>query len=263
MSSEKEHQLLRQVQSHPSNNQSHSSLPDTRYQKFLLSFKNFCEKQLSPGSKVTAWASKLYNEAKVGKSLNQLLPDKQPDPQRLYFNILIAVLAVIFIFSINVLPDTLKEIDQLKNDLSEQAKIIEIEEKNKAFLDRLEKNNNALQEKMNMVDEAVPKGDERAENIISSLEVMAFQNQVAINSIGISRLSDSQFYYDDLVGVVEPFEYSFSVKSSLFNVLSFIQSLRNSLRMMDVMAMEISQDQETGEYQASFSVLAYHLIQYN
>lgn len=259
MSSEKEHPLLKNFENRNSKIENFES-PKNWQQKMLGPIKHFCEKQLSPGSVVTRWVSNSYDQAAQEKSFKEIMPKKGGDPQDLYHFILSAVLTLILIFSFFVFPGMLKEIDQLQNDLEEQAQVIEVETKNKEYLDRLEKENNILQEKINTVDEALPHSDERAERMISDLELIARQNNIGLDSISINEVSDSQFYNDDLAGTVRPYEYNFSVESSLSNITGLVQTLRNSLRIMDIMTIDIERGEDA--YTANISLFAYHLIEY-
>jgi len=151
----------------------------------------------------------------------------------------------------------LDEIDQFQNDLKEQAQVIEMERANLQSLKKLESGHQALQENLQMIYTALPSKDEESEAMMGMLEDMATKNRLVIQSMGIRKVSQSQLNYQALHGVVDVYEYGFTLESDLPNILSFLTSLRNSMRLIDVMAMEIEEGQEG--YRASFLLHSYHL----
>lgn len=226
---------------------------DKIHDKFL----KFCERKLGKDSKVTKFIANLETGSSnnVLDTLSQIKKEKS-SIERINLGLTIALI-IILIFSWKVGVPMLKEIDQVGNDIEEQKQVIKMEEQNNIFLERLAKDRNALVENLYKVYAAVPNADEKAEEIISMLEDMAGKNRMVLEAIGIRLVPESQFYYDDLLGVVDVYEYTFSVESNLPNILSFIRSLRNSLRLIDIMAMEIEEGK--GVYRANFSVFTYHL----
>lgn len=172
--------------------------------------------------------------------------------------VLMLALIVILYFSWKNDPALFGKVKQFRNDLKEQQQVVEMEKKNNAFLEKLANDRNRLTQNIHTVYSAVPNADEKAEEVIAMLEDMAAKNRMVINAIGIRPVTDTQFYYDDLVGLVQPYEYSFAVESGLPNILSFIGSLRSSLRLMDIMSMEIEEGKDT--YKASFTVFAYNIL---
>lgn len=217
----------------------------------------FCERKFGKDSKITKFIANMETGSSdnVLDTLSQIKKEKS-SIERINLGLTIALI-VILIFSWKVGIPMLKDIDQIKNDIREQKQVIQMEEQNNIFLEKLAEDRNALVEKLYKVYAAVPNADEKAEEIISMLEDMAGKNRMVLEAIGIRLLPESQFYYDDLVGVVDVYEYTFSVESNLPNILSFIRSLRNSLRLMDVMAMEIEEGKDA--YRANFSIFTYHL----
>lgn len=196
---------------------------------------------------------------KKDSSLDMLTQLKQKNSNTDQLNLvltLILALTLVFVWK-KGLP-LLNDIDQLKNDLVEQEQVIKMEEQNTAFLNKIQQDRNTLQENLNRVYAALPRSDERAEEIISMLEDVGRQNNILIDSITIRRLPESQLNYDDLWGVVDVYEYAFSVESSLPHILSFIGSLRSSLRIMDIMSLEIEEGTEL--YRGNFTLHAYHLV---
>ena len=167
--------------------------------------------------------------------------------------LLIAVMVVVWTWGLPMLV----EADQLKNDLKEQKQVIEIEKKNNDFLEKWAMDTQKLDEGIRKVYSAIPDSDEKAEEVISMLEDMASGNRMVIDAIGIRKLSESQMYYDKLIGVVDIYEYTFTLESTLPNILSFIGALRKSLRLMDIVSMEI--EESKGMYRASFLLNSYHL----
>lgn len=151
----------------------------------------------------------------------------------------------------------LAEADQLRNDLIEQAQVIEVEKMNNESLEKWAIDRVKLEEGIHTVYAAIPDADEKAEEVIAMLEDVARMNSMVVDAIGIRKMSESQVYYDDLIGVVDIYEYTFTLESTLPNILSFIGSLRQSLRLMDIMAMEIEENK--GLYRASFLLNAYHI----
>lgn len=151
---------------------------------------------------------------------------------------------------------TLAKIDQLQNDLKEQAQVIHMEKSNQTALTRLTKDQTALAERIQKINQVLSEGDEGSEAVISMFEDMAVHNRVMIDSIGIRALSDSQIFNESFQGTIGIYEYTFGIESDLPNVLSFIASLRSSLRLMDLMAMQI--EEKEGVYRANFVVNVYH-----
>lgn len=174
------------------------------------------------------------------------------------FELVVLILLVLTLFFMwTKAPTTLAHIDQLSNDLSEQLQLIEVEKKNNQFLEELD--DAELNQNLRKVYSALPIADEQSEAVVSMLESMARQNQMVIESISIRELPVSQFYYDDLVDVVQPYEYNFSIEhSSLNNITSFLNSLRHSLRIMDIMSIDIEEGRDS--FKASLSVYAYHIL---
>lgn len=204
---------------------------------------------------------KFLKEVEPGKKDHTLdvlvqLKDVNQSQERTQILLLI-VLILLLVFVWKTLPAKLNQIDQLKNDLSEQAQVIKMEEQNNEFLQKVAADENGLQEHIHKVYAAVPDGDEKAEEVISMLEDIAAKNQIVIDAIGIRKLSDSQIDYNDLVGVVDIYEYTFTFENDLPHILSFIAALRNSLRLMDVMTLQIEEG-KTG-YRASFTIHTYNL----
>jgi len=168
------------------------------------------------------------------------------------------LLVLVLFFSWKQVPRLLAQADQLHNDLSEQTQVIEMENKNNEFLKKLDTDRNTLVKNINTVYSAVPDADEKAEEIIAMFEDVGYKNRMTIDAIGIRELPETQFFYDDLVGVVQVYEYNFAVESGLPNILSFMESIRKSLRLMDIMSMDIEEGKD-GLYKATFSVYTYHL----
>jgi hypothetical protein len=166
-------------------------------------------------------------------------------------------LIIIMVIAWQNAPAKIKQIHQLKNDITEQAQVIEMEKKNNAYLAKLQQDRGRLEENLKRVYSAVPEQDEKAEEVIAMLESIAQTAGVRLDSIGIREVPESQFMYDDLVGVVQPFEYTFAVESNLQNILSLIDGLRRSFRLMDVMTLEIQEGK--GAYKAAFTLMAYNL----
>jgi len=223
-------------------------------------FKEFCERKLGKQSFITRFVSKISLELVEDGGLDELTQLRKNKSRIDQINLILTIVLIIVIFiSFKGGKGLFVKIDQLKNDISEQSQVIKMEEQNNLFLDKLEEDRTGLTEKLNKVYAAVPSSDEKAEEIISMLEDVGAKNRIIIDSIGIRKLPESQFYYDDLWGVADVYEYTFSVQSGLPNILSFIGSLRSSLRLMDIMTLEIEEGK--GVYKANFSLYAYHLVE--
>lgn len=169
---------------------------------------------------------------------------------------LTAILIVMLLVAWQWGLSTLEKVDQLQNDLKEQAQVIQMEKSNQTALTRLAKDQTALAERIQKINQVLSEGDEGSEAVISMLEDMAVHNRVVIDSIGIRALSDSQISNESFQGAIGVYEYTFGIESDLPNVLSFIASLRSSLRLMDLMAMQI--EEKDGVYRANFVVNVYH-----
>ena len=169
------------------------------------------------------------------------------------------VLLMTLIFSWKTIPPMLANADQLRNDLLEQNKIIEMEEKNNKSLKEFDNKRNELQRNINIVYSVIPSADEKAEEIISMLETIGSKCRITFDSIGIRKIPETQFFYDDLLDVVQPFEYTLSIESGLPNILSFMELIRSSLRLMDIMSIEI-EEAKGGNYKATMSIYTYHNI---
>ncbi len=219
---------------------------------------SFCEKKLGSDSRITKFILKLKPDAS-SNVLDALTHIKRRNSATERTNLILTIVLIIVLLVIWKNGSAFFEkIDQLKNDISEQELVIQMEEQNNVFLEKLDKDRVALAEKINIVYSAVPSADEKAEEIISMIESMAKNSSVIVNSIGIRLVPETQFYYDELLGVADVYEYSFSVESSLAQVMGFIESIRRSQRIMDIMTLEIEEGQ--GIYKGNFSVYAYHLI---
>lgn len=219
---------------------------------------SFCEKKLGSDSRITKFILKMKPDAS-SDVLDALTHIKRRNSSTERTNLILTIILIIILLVVWRKGSAFfKKIDQLKNNISEQELVIQMEEQNNVFLEKLDKDRVALAEKINTVYSAVPSADEKAEEIISMLESMARKNGVNINAIGIRLVPETQFYYDELLGIADVYEYSFSVESSLDQVVSFIESLRGSRRIMDIMTLEIEEGQDI--YKGNFSIYAYHLI---
>lgn len=210
---------------------------------------------------INSWPYRFLKKVEPGKKddaldvLTQLKDSNQAEDrlQLLLMIILILVLVVVF----KTVPAKMNQIDQLKNDITEQAQVIKMEEQNNEFLQKVAADENGLQERIHKVYAAVPDADEKAEEVIAMLEDIAAKNRIVIDAIGIRKVSESQLNYDDLIGVVDVYEYTFTLENNLPHILSFVGTLRNSLRLMDIMTLEIEEG-KTG-YRASFTLHTYNL----
>lgn len=220
----------------------------------------FCDKKWGKNSKASTALRNLEKSIQEDKNLDGLTGLKQKKSQTDNLNL---VLTLVLVFTLLLVWKRgfplLNEIDQLKNDIQEQAQVMQMEEQNMAFLQKIQEDRNGLQLNLNKVYAAIPEGDEQAEGIISMLEDMGQDNSIIIDSISIRKLPESQLNYDDLWGVVDVYEYSFSVESGLPQILNFIAALRSSLRIMDVMSLDIEEG-KNGSYRGNFSLHAYHLV---
>jgi len=178
-------------------------------------------------------------------------------------NLALTILLIIVLISLwKTIPSLLADADQLRNDLLEQKQVIEMEEKNNKSLRDFDNKRNELQKNINIVYSVVPSSDEKAEEIISMLETIGAKCRIAFDSIGIRKIPETQFFYDDLVGVVQPYEYTISIESGLPNILSFVELIRSSLRLMDIMSIEIEEG-KNNQFKASFSIYAYNNVDNN
>jgi len=184
------------------------------------------------------------------------LKDNNQSQDRLQLLVMI-ILILVLVGVWKSVPPALAKIDQLKNDLSEQEQVIKMEEQNNQFLTKLAEDQTGLTERIHKVYSAVPDSDEKAEEVIAMLEDIAAKNRIIIDAIGIRKVTESQVTYDDLNGVVDVYEYTFTMENNLPHILSFIGALRNSLRLMDIMTLEISEG-KTG-YKGSFTLHTYNL----
>lgn len=226
---------------------------------FIKKFHDFVEGKFGPDHRITAWIKKIKipsSQENVLDSLSQLKQERSHE-DALGLALAMGLIIVLFLIWKNG-PVLLHDIDQYKNDVQEQKQVIKMEEQNNDFLQRLDSDRNTLGKNLNQVYSAVAGGDERAEEVIAMLEDAARKNRMIIESISIREVSENQFYYDDLQGIVQPYEYAFSVEGPLPNIFSFIGSLRSSLRLMDILSFEMEEGK--GTFKASFSIYAYDLV---
>lgn len=218
----------------------------------------FCERKFGANSRIAKFILKLKpNES--SDVLNNLTNIKRRNSSTERTNLILTIALIIMLLVVWKNGSAFFEkIDQIKNDIGEQELVIQMEEQNNVFLEKLDKDRVALAEKINIVYSAVPSADEKAEEIISMIESMAKDSNVIVNSIGIRLVPETQFYYDELLGVADVYEYSFSVESNLGRIMSLIDIIRKSQRIMDIMTLEIEEGQ--GVYKGNFSIYAYHLI---
>ena len=233
------------------------AIQDDAVMKIYKKVYNFCDKKFGSGSKVTNFIKGLkpIHKENALDSLSHL--KKRRSSEDKISSILTIILIIVLIFMYMNGADLFAKIDQKRNDIKEQDQVIKMEKQNNEFLEKLAKDKNVLIENLYKVYAAVPDADEKSEEIIAMLEDMTMKNRMVIDSIGIRKVPESQFYYDDLFGITEVYEYNFSVESDLPNILSFISSMRTSLRIMDIMTLEIEEGK--GVYKADFSVYVYHL----
>jgi hypothetical protein len=229
------------------------------FSRLTKKFETFCSGKFGTDSGMTKIASKLNTGLKHDTSLDSLSHIKKGKSIWGQVNlILMMILAVILFFAWKQGPGLLKKIDQNKVDFANQAEVIKMEEKNNEYLAKLAQGGNELVKKIETVYSAVPNGDEKVEEVISMLESAASQNRMIIDGISIRKVPASQFYYTDLVDYVQPYEYTFSVQGNLATILSFISSIRSSLRLMDIITLEI--DEGKDNYKANMSIFVYNMI---
>jgi len=199
---------------------------------------------------------------KSGNVLDSLTHIKESRSIFDHINLMLMILLIIILlFGWQVGPALLDEIDQKQVDIKNQAEVIQMEEKNNEYLINLQKGGNELMQKIETVYSAIPNSDEKVEEVISMLEDLANRSSIIINAIGIREVPESQFYYDDLIGYVQPYEYTFSAEASLPRIMRLIKSLRTSFRIMDVITFEI--DKGKDNYKANISLFVYHMIDEN
>ncbi len=217
-----------------------------------------CKKRFGENSKITNFMMGLKTTSSGDDVVDALSRIKKVRSAKDRLN---SALTIALIFSMVLvwqlgLP-MLAEADQLRNDLTEQTQVMEVEKRNNESLDRWAIDKKELEAGIHTVYAAIPDADEKAEEVIAMLEDVARMNNMVIDAIGIRKMSESQVYYDDLIGTVDIYEYTFTLESTLPSILSFVRSLRQSLRLMDIMAMEIEENK--GLYRASFLLNAYHI----
>ncbi|MFH0837971.1 MAG: hypothetical protein V1880_01755 [Patescibacteria group bacterium] len=227
-----------------------------RFQHWLIAWT---EKKFGKDSRVPKFLKSL-EPRKRDKTLDVLTQLKNEGSALERTNLLLMIiLIIVLVFTWKKMPVVLAEVDQYRNDLNEQEQVIKMEQQNNDFLEKMAEDKNALTENIHKVYAAVPDSDEKAEEVMSMLEDIAAKNHIVIDAIGIRKVSESQVNYDDLIGVVDVYEYTFTLESNLPHILSFIGALRNSLRLMDIMTLEIEEG-KTG-YRATFTLHAYHLAE--
>lgn len=230
--------------------------------RLMQKLELFCSGKFGVNSKIAKFVSKLNSGLQHDSSLDSLSHIKQSRSVWERVNlVLMILLVVILFFAWKKGPVLLQKIDQNKVDIENQAKVIQMEEKNNVYLAKLVEGSNELKKKIETVYLAMPNKDEKVEEVISMLESAASQNRMVIDAISIRKVPESQFYYNDLVGYVQPYEYTFSVESNLPTILSFISSLRSSLRLMDIITLEIDEGKDS--YKANISIFVYHMIDEN
>lgn len=220
----------------------------------------FCSEKFGVNSKITKFVSKLNSSPKRDSSLDSLSRIKKNRSVWDQVNLaLLILLMIILFFAWKNGPDFIKKIEQNKVDFNSQKEVIKMEKENNEYLATLAAGSNKLTEKKELVDSAIPDNDEKVEEVISMLEDIANkQNEMKIDAISIRKIAESQFYYDELVGYVQPYEYIFSVKGNLPTILSFIMAIKSSIRIMDIMTLEISEDKDG--FKANMSLFVYHII---
>ena len=222
----------------------------------------FCAKKFGADSKIVKFLSKSNSGVKHDASLDSLSHIKKNKSVLYQVDLVLMILLVIILFfAWKKGPALLQQINQSKVDLSNQAQVIQMEQKNNEYLAKIEEGSNELVKKIETVYSAVPNKDEKVEEVISMLESAAYQNRMVIDAISIREVPESQFYYNDLIGYVQPYEYTFSVESNLPTILSFLSSIRSSLRLMDIMTLEI--DESKDSYKANISIFVYNMIDEN
>jgi hypothetical protein len=231
--------------------------------RHLRNFKRYCAKKFGAQSRIAKLVEKIPEPAalKAGKinPLDELeqLKQKHSASERVNLALTLVLILVMLLMWQKGLP-LLKDIDQVKNDLKEQQQVIDMEKKNNEFLAKLQTDRQRLQDNLRKVYSAVPDNDEKSEEMIAMLESIAQSSGITLDAIGIRAVPDSQFTYDDLAGLVQPYEYTFTAESDLGNILQLIDGLRKSLRLMDVMTLDIQQTKDA--YKADFSLYAYNLV---
>jgi len=226
--------------------------------KILDKIIDFCEPKLGSESKITKiLVGMKKNTEKNDFDVLTQVKNRKTALESINLILTIALIIILF-FSIKGGPNIINRIEKAQASIQKQERDIRTEQQNNSFLQRLQEDRNTLMENIYSVYAAVPDSDEKAEEVIAMIEDIATKNRTIVESIGIRELPETQMFYDDLIGVSKIYEYSFSVESGLPNILSFIGSLRSSLRLMDMITLEIEEGKES--YKANFSVYVYHLI---
>ncbi len=229
-----------------------------KIQKLHQSCIEICKKRFGENAKITQFISKLESSAPKDDVVDALSHIKKvrSASNRLNAGMTIALI-IVMIFTWKFELPMLVEADQLKNDLLEQDKVISVEKMNNKSLEKWDDDKQKLKDGNKTIHDAIPDSDEKAEEVISMLENMSKASLMTIDAIGIRKVSESQMYYDDLIDVVDIYEYTFTLEGSLPNIFDFIRSLRRSKRLMDIMSMEIEENK--GLYRASFLINTYYL----
>jgi len=250
----------------PGTNPSAPKPPEGRYSRAVKKIKSFFARKFGNDSRVARLAAKLPDQITMpwkgggANPLDSLTQIKTMHSSEDKLNLILTlILIVAMLITWQKTPALLNKIDQLNNDLGEQRQVIEMEKKNNSILDKIETSQDDLKIKRETVLDAVPYHDEKAEQVISTLETIVRDQQIEpISSISIRQVPQTQIGYEDLSGVADVYEYAFTVESALPPILNILREIRKSPRLMDIIAFEIQENK--GLYRASFSLYAYNLI---
>lgn len=258
MNSLKDFQLPEETTDYPPSNFSRNGFKNSIFKNLRRKILKNLEKYFGIDSKITRFFSRLSSSESNDKFADNLIRLKESRSwlERLK-SALIFILMILMLLTWKSTLPMLKEADQLKNDLKEQDQLIIMEQQNKSSLDKLAGRQEMLDENLSTLSQALPRGDEKAEEMISVLEAMAAQNRMIIDGIGIRKIPESQINYNDLIGLVDVYEYTFTLENDFANISSFMRDVRSSLRLMDIMSLEI--EESKGAYRANFVLHAYHL----
>ncbi len=227
--------------------------------------QSFFAKRFGEHSALARIWKKIGPDGKGASPLDSLTQIRQQHTSTEKINLALTIaLIVILALSWKNIPPLLTEINQKRGDNLDQTEKLAIEKENNATLEKLKNDKARINSNRSLVESALPPNhDEKAEDVISMIENMGYPEEMAniltFESIGIREVPDSQFYNDDLVGTVKVYEYAFSAEGSYSELTGFIQRLRRSKRLMDLMTLEIEEKKEGG-FKATFSVFAYNLV---
>jgi len=167
-----------------------------------------------------------------------------------FFNLLISLLlliATIFVYSVLISP-AYREINQLRGDLASKNELLKNQKKIVEKVKELLSRQQSLSVPKQAVSLVLPNSEKYPE-LINQISGLARAANLRLESINLSLLpfQDSFSTGDENVPVVGVVQISVDLEGSYDSLKTFIQTIENNIRVMDLVKLTVSKRNQGGD----------------